>query len=68
MKRFLKRCRGKDFIRGTKAVSALEYAILVGVVAVAVGAALTTFGTDITTALTTISGNISTNNPGMGTP
>lgn len=54
MKKFLEGRRGKGFIRGTKAVSALEYAILVGVIAVAVGAALVTFSGNITTALNTI--------------
>ena len=43
--------RLRHFGRSTKAVSALEYAILVGVVVVAIGAALATFSTNITTAL-----------------
>ena len=60
MKKFLEGRRGKGFIRGTKAVSALEYAILVGVIAVAVGAALLTFGGNITTAITNIGTSIST--------
>lgn len=42
------------FIRQTRAVSALEYAILVGVIAVAVGGALVTFGDNITKAVETI--------------
>ena len=35
--------RFRRFLRANEAVSALEYAILVGVVAVAIGAALVTF-------------------------
>ena len=46
--------RFRRFFRANEAVSALEYAILVGVVAVAVGAALVTFGTNITKAVGTI--------------
>jgi len=40
--------RFKQLIRDSKAVSALEYAILVGVIAVAIGLALTQFGSDLT--------------------
>ena len=39
------------YLRATRAVSALEYAILVGVIAVAMAAAMATFSTDLTTAL-----------------
>ena len=39
--------RFRRFLRATEAVSALEYAILVGVVTVAIGAAVTTFSTDL---------------------
>ena len=46
------------FVRETKAVSALEYAILVGVIAVAVGAALATFGTNITATVEKVGKNI----------
>ena len=46
--------RAAKFLRSTRAVSALEYAILVGVIAVAISAALVTFSGNITTALTTI--------------
>ena len=35
------------FLRSTRAVSALEYAILVGVIAVAIGLALTTFSASL---------------------
>ena len=43
--------RFRRFVRANEAVSALEYAILVGVIAVAVAAALATFSTDLTTAI-----------------
>ena len=46
--------RFRRFLRANEAVSALEYAILVGVIAVAVGAALFTFGEDITDAIDAI--------------
>lgn len=43
--------RLRRFAKANQAVSALEYAVLVGVIAVAVGAALVTFGTDIKSAI-----------------
>ena len=43
--------RFRRFGRANEAVSALEYAILVGVIAVAVGLALTTFGGNIKTGI-----------------
>ena len=43
--------RFRRFAKANEAVSALEYAILVGVIAVAVGTALITFGGDVATAL-----------------
>ena len=43
--------RFRRFLRANEAVSALEYAILVGVIAVAVGAALVLFGADIAAGL-----------------
>ena len=46
------------FLRGTKAVSALEYALLVGVIATVIAAALVTFGGNIQTALSTIGNEI----------
>ncbi len=39
--------RFRRFFRATEAVSALEYAILVGVVTVAIGAAVATFAENI---------------------
>ena len=41
MKKLL--ARAVKYVRSTRAVSALEYAILVGVIAVAISAALVTF-------------------------
>ena len=52
MKKLL--ARAVKYVRSTRAVSALEYAILVGVIAVAISAALVTFSGNITTALATI--------------
>ncbi len=46
--------RFRRFLKANEAVSALEYAILVGVIAVAVGAALVTFGSKISGAIATI--------------
>ena len=50
--------RLRRFARANEAVSALEYAILVGVIAVAIAAALTTFADNIKAALTTIGGQV----------
>ena len=46
------------YLRNIRAVSALEYAILVGVIAIAISAALVTFGDNIETALTNIGGKV----------
>ncbi len=43
--------RFRRFLRANKAVSALEYAILIGVISVAVAAALVTFSTDLEKAI-----------------
>ena len=50
------------FARANEAVSALEYAILVGVVAVGVGAAVNTFSGNITDAFQNIGGQIAAPN------
>ena len=47
------------YLRHTRAVSALEYAILVGVIAVVMAAALGTFSGDIEDALDNIGGKFS---------
>ena len=44
--------RFRRFLKANEAVSALEYALLVGVIAVGVVAALITFGGNIETAIT----------------
>ena len=46
--------RLRRFLRANKAVSALEYAILVGVIAVAVGAAIVAFSGNLETAISAI--------------
>ena len=46
------------YLRSTRAVSALEYAILVGIVATAIATALATFSTEISDALTKIGTNV----------
>ena len=46
------------YLRATRAVSALEYAVLVGVVVVVAGGALATFGTDVENAIQGIGTNI----------
>ena len=46
--------RFRRFLRANEAVSALEYAILVGVIATVIAAAMVTFGGKITAALTAI--------------
>ena len=46
------------YLRNPRAASALEYAILVGVIAVVMAAAVATFTDDIGTALTTIGGKV----------
>jgi len=46
------------YLRHNRAVSALEYAILVGVIAVTMAAAMAAFTDDIGTALQTIGGKV----------
>ena len=46
------------YLRNNKAVSALEYAILVGVIAVAIAAALVTFGNNMKDGIGAIGKNI----------
>ena len=53
------------FFTTSRAVSALEYAILVGVVVVAIGAALATFTDQVTNALEAAGASIA-NVPGLG--
>ena len=55
------------YLRNNRAVSALEYAILIGVIAVAMSAALATFSTNIGKALTTIGGKVAATTTDKGT-
>ena len=50
--------RFRRFLRANEAVSALEYAILVGVIATVIAAAMVTFGTSIESALTAIGAEV----------
>ena len=50
--------RFRRFLRANEAVSALEYAILVGVIALAVGAALVAFSAEIVAGLTAIGNTV----------
>ena len=51
------------FARSGEAVSALEYAILVGIVAVVLAVAVTTFSGNIKTAITNISTKVGNTTP-----
>ena len=53
------------YLRNNRAVSALEYAILVGVIAVAIAGALATFGNSLTTALTNIGTEVGKSKSGV---
>lgn len=55
------------YLRNTCGVSALEYAILIGVIAVAISAALATFSGNIGTALTTIGDKVKATKADSGT-
>lgn len=50
----------RRYVRDSRAVSALEYAILVGIIAVAVGLALNTFSGNVQTAIETIGTQVET--------
>ena len=50
--------RFRRFLRANEAVSALEYALLVGVIATVIAGALVTFSGTIKTALTTIGAEV----------
>ena len=50
---------GRHFVRAKEAVSALEYAILVGVIVAGVAAALLVFSGNITTAVQSVGGKVS---------
>ena len=50
--------RFRRFLQANKAVSALEYAILVGVIGIAIGGALLAFSTDIKEAIAAIGAKV----------
>ena len=56
----------RRFLMANEAVSALEYAILVGVIAIAVGAALVTFGAEIAAGLAAIGNTVDAVNTTTG--
>ena len=58
MKKLVSR-RFRRFLESTRGVSAIEYALLVGLVAVAIGAAIVTFSGDVQTAITGIGDQVS---------
>lgn len=58
--------RFRRFLKANEAVSALEYAILVGVVTVALVGLFTTFNADMKTAVEKISDNIKTKTKDVG--
>ena len=59
--------RLRRFARATEAVSALEYAILVGVIAIGIGAALVAFETNIQAAIQAIGGDVVTTGQSVDT-
>ena len=62
------RLRGRGFVRDVRAVSAIEYALLVGLVAVAVGPGLLAFGDDLQAALSGIGDQVTSMNLGNAGP
>ena len=58
--------RFRRFLRANKAVSALEYAILVGVVAISVGAGLAYFGGEAEKTIKAIGDNITSEHKAKG--
>ncbi len=65
--RYLSR-RLRRFVSAREAVSTLEYAMLVGLMAVAIGAAIVTFSNDVQTAILAIGDSVDDIAPtGLGT-
>ena len=54
----------QTFLRAREGVSALEYAILVAVIAVTLGAALVAFSGSMTTGMNTVGSKVGAFNPG----
>ncbi|MGV7241303.1 Flp family type IVb pilin [Caballeronia sp. M23-90] len=49
----------KAFVRDERGVSAMEYAVLAGIVVIALGAMFTTFKTDVNTMFTSVFSKVS---------
>ena len=56
------------YLRNNKAVSALEYAILVGIIAIAISAAIVTFSTSLDTAIDAVGSKVTSGSPKTGVP
>ena len=54
------------YLRNNRAVSALEYAILVGIISVAIAAALATFSGTLTEAIQKVATNVKETTKGVG--
>ena len=67
MKTFHISRRLRRFIKANEAVSALEYAVLVGVVMVGVGGAVLAFSDDVSEAITGIGDTVKTTGSGITT-
>ncbi|RFU47984.1 Flp family type IVb pilin [Paraburkholderia sp. DHOC27] len=52
------------FLRETKGVTALEYGLIAGLIAVAIAASVTTLGTDLSSVFTTVAGKLPTTSGG----
>ena len=59
--------RFRRFLRANEAVSALEYAILVGIIAVGIGAALLIFEGNISDAIEAVGGRVTAAETGIAT-
>lgn len=57
-----------QYVRNNRAVSALEYAILVGVIVVAAVVAMNTFTSDMETAINQVGDNVKTTTTNTGSP
>lgn len=55
-----------QYVRNNRAVSALEYAILIGIIAVTITAALTTFSSDMKTAIEAVGDKVETGGTNVG--
>ena len=60
--------RIRRFLRASEAVSALEYALLIGAVTVAIGAAIATFSDTVSTVIENIGTRVTNTTNTVGTP